>query len=224
MEAFAAGGKTVTLYPADAADAPVLVLPVYDGDGADVAQALAGRQAPPAHLAVIGGLDWGGDMTPWPCPPLSKYDAPCTGGADRCLAGLTERILPEAERRMGARPCWRGIAGYSLAGLFALYTLYRTDVFSRAASVSGSLWFLRFLEYAEAHAPAALPERVYFSLGGREARTRHPLMKTVQARTEAVERLFRARGAETVFVQNRGGHFTDPAGRTAAGIDWLLRG
>ena len=31
--------------------------------------------------------------------------------------------------------------------LFALYTLYQADVFSRAACISGSLWFPGFREY-----------------------------------------------------------------------------
>lgn len=43
MEIFTAEGKTVTLYPAARADAPVLGLPVYRGDEADVAKALTAR-------------------------------------------------------------------------------------------------------------------------------------------------------------------------------------
>ena len=66
---------------------------------------------------------------------------------------------------MPGAPRWRGIAGYSLAGLFAVYALYRTDVFARAASVSGSLWFPGFREYVFSHTPLCRPDCVYFSLG-----------------------------------------------------------
>lgn len=49
-----------------------------------------------------------------------------------------------------------GIAGYSLAGLFALYALYKTDVFTRVASMSGSLWFPGIMGI-----PAALSLEMY---------------------------------------------------------------
>ena len=43
---------------------------------------------------------------------------------------------------------YHAIAGDSMAGLFAVYALYRTQVFSRVASASGSLWYPGLLEYA----------------------------------------------------------------------------
>ena len=52
---------------------------------------------------------------------------PCTGGADDYLQLLTKEIIPTAEKEVGGVPRWRGIAGHSLAGLFALYSIYRTD-------------------------------------------------------------------------------------------------
>ena len=45
----------------------------------------------------------------------------CTGGADDYLRHLTTEIIPTAEKELAGVPSWRGIAGYSLAGLFALY-------------------------------------------------------------------------------------------------------
>ena len=52
---------------------------------------------------------------------------PYTGGADDYLQLLTKEIIPTAEKEVGGVPRWRGIAGHSLAGLFALYSIYRTD-------------------------------------------------------------------------------------------------
>ncbi|MDY2610537.1 MAG: alpha/beta hydrolase-fold protein [Oscillospiraceae bacterium] len=54
---------------------------------------------------------------------------------------LTEKLIPAAEKEINEVPRWRGIAGYSLAGLFALYAIYQTDLFSRVGSMSGSLGF-----------------------------------------------------------------------------------
>lgn len=58
-------------------------------------------------------------MTPWYMGPISKHDTPCTGGADDYLKLLLDEIMPEAEALLPGAPAWRGLAGYSLAGLFA---------------------------------------------------------------------------------------------------------
>ncbi len=78
--------------------------------------------------------------------------------------------MPEAEKELPGPPAWRGIAGYSLAGLFALYAICQTDVFSRVGCMSGSLWFPGFKEYVFSHEPKRWADCIYFSLGDREAR------------------------------------------------------
>ena len=50
---------------------------------------------------------------------------------------LIDEILPKAKELMEGEPKFTGIAGYSLAGLFAVYAMYKTDVFDRVASMSG---------------------------------------------------------------------------------------
>lgn len=76
-----------------------------------------------------------------------------TSGADGYLRLLINQIIPKAESLLQGTPAWRGIAGYSLAGLFALYSIYQTDAFSRVASVSGSLWFPGIKEYVVSRTP-----------------------------------------------------------------------
>ncbi|MBP3817591.1 MAG: hypothetical protein J6H31_04745 [Butyrivibrio sp.] len=44
------------------------------------------------NLAVISDINWDDEMSPWDCPPLSKNDIPCTGGADEYLVNLTGYI------------------------------------------------------------------------------------------------------------------------------------
>ena len=117
-----------------------------------------------------------------------------------------------------------GVGLLAAAGLFALYALYGTDVFSRAASVSGSLWFPGFREYVFSHEPKRRPDRVYFSVGDRESRTKNPVLQTVQENTEAICGYYREMGICTTFRLNPGGHHERPAQRTAAGIQWLSIG
>ena len=119
-------------------------------------------------------------------------------------------------------PRWRGIVGYSLAGLFALYSLYQTDLFSCAASVSGSLWFPGIKEYLVSHKPKRRPDCLYFSLGEKESKTRNPILKNVRQNTEAISAFYQSQGIHTVFHLNPGNHYDHAAERTAAGICWLL--
>ena len=99
----------------------------------------------------------------------------------------------------------------------------RTTMFSRAASVSGSLWYDGFPEYCGSHSPAGNVTDVYFSLGSKESRTKNPRMAKVEDSTRAIFSHMEEDGIETVFEINSGNHFQDPCGRMAKGIRWLLR-
>ncbi len=219
---FTVDGREVTLYPANSSARPLIILNTYTGDGSSVAEELLSQDAPEHNLLVIGGLDWNHDMCPWECPALSKNDAPCTGGADEYLDLLLTMILPEAKQMLSGEPTFTAITGYSLAGLFAMYALYRTDAFDRAASMSGSFWFPGFMEFVFEHEMLVKPDRLYLSLGDKEARTRHPLLKTVQLNTEAIAEHYRLQGIDVTLEMNDGNHFKEPALRSAKGIKAIL--
>lgn len=215
---FSVSGKEITLYPAMQADRPLIVLNTYTGDGESVMREVRKISAGDVNVLVIGNLDWNHDMTPWYCPPLSADDTAATGGADEYLELLLSEILPKARTLICGTPTRTCIAGYSLAGLFALYAMYRCDAFERAASISGSLWFPDFLEFAAGHDMLRKPDRIYLSLGDKEKKTRHPLLKTVQDNTEALAEHYRQLGIEVTFELNPGNHFQDAALRSAKGM------
>lgn len=147
---------------------------------------------------------------------------PCTGGADDYLRLLTEEIIPTAEKEIAGAPRWRGIAGYSLAGLFALYAIYQTDLFSCVGSMSGSLWFPGMKEYIFSHEPNLWPDCMYFSLGDKESKTRNPVLRNVRQNTEEIHAFYRGKGIDTAFQLNPGNHYNQAVERTAAGLCWLL--
>ena len=124
---------------------------------------------------------------------------------------------------LSGRPRFIGIAGYSLAGLFALYAMYRCDVFDRAASMSGSLWFPDFREFVLTHNFPKRPERIYLSLGDQEARTRNVCLRTVQDNTEKIVAHFEQLGLDVTWELNPGNHFRDAALRSAKGIKAILK-
>ena len=147
MTSFTIENKTVDVFPAAEPDRPVIYLNTYGQEGRQVFQQLQSSGCPDFNLVAISSLNWEHDMVPWDSPPISEKNAPFTGGADDYLSVLLNEILPKAETFISGTPLWKGIAGYSLAGLFAVYAIYQTDVFSRAASMSGSLWFPGIKEY-----------------------------------------------------------------------------
>lgn len=222
MTTFKVGQKTVDVFQSENPNRPVVYLNTYGREGEAVFRQISAFGDSDFTLVAISGLNWEHDMAPWDIPPISSKDTPCTGGADAYLELMLNEILPQAEKTVFGTPLWRGIAGYSLAGLFALYSIYRTDVFSRVASVSGSLWFPVFPAFVRSHTPKKSPDCIYFSLGDKEHKTRNPFLQTVRQNTEEMEDFYKQQGIATTFQLNPGNHFQDAAGRTAAGIRWIL--
>ncbi len=213
------GLPAVCLYPSRSPDRPLIVLNSFAEEGDRVAEACSGLDL---SFLIIRDLRWDDDLSPWPAPALSKKDPPFSGGADRHLSRIREEYLPEALKHIPGDPSFTAIAGYSMAGLFALYALTRCDVFSRCASMSGSLWFPGAEDYLKTTKPVRMPERIYLSLGDREAKTRHPVLRTVQDTTEHLRDHYRSLGIDTRWELNPGNHFTDPVSRTVRGIREIL--
>lgn len=221
-QTFKLDGKSATLYLGKQKESPLILLNNYSDDGESVVRAMREINTPDCNLLVVGDLNWDHDMTPWYCPPLSKNDTPCTGGADEYLDLLLTEILPKAKELIDGTPSFIGIAGYSLAGLFALYASYQCDAFDRVASMSGSLWFPDFKEYALRHEMHKRPSKLYLSLGDREAHTRNSVLMTVQRNTEELAEHYRSLGLDVTWELNPGNHFKDADLRSAKGIKAIL--
>ena len=123
MTSFIIEKKKIEVFPGIKPDSPLICLNTYGHEGGQVFQQLQSSGCPDFTLVAVSNLEWDHDMSPWAIPPISEKDTPCTGGADDYLDLLLHRILPEAEKALPGIPSWRGIAGYSLAGLFAVYAM-----------------------------------------------------------------------------------------------------
>ena len=222
MHRFSISGKTIEIYQCVEPGAPIIYLNSFSNEGQKMFEAVQAAGCPPFTLVTISDLEWNHDMVPWDSPPAFKNADPCTGGADDYLSLLTEEIIPTAEKKITGVPRWRGIAGYSLAGLFALYSIYQTDLFSRVGSMSGSLWFPGMKEYIFSHEPKRQPDHMYFSLGDKENKTRNTVLQSVRQNTEEIHAFYQSKGIDTVLQMNPGNHYNHAAERTAAGIVWML--
>ena len=197
--------------------APILYTVSEAGD----ARALfASLPAPRPTLVCIDGADWDRDLSPWPAEKVFRGGDDFSGGADVFLHTLLTQLIPAAEE--GLSPAWRAVFGYSLAGLFSLWAMTKTDAFRRCASVSGSLWFDGFADYLSAHPLLGQPTKIYLSLGDREEKAKNPRMQTVRAATEEAAQIIARQGVPCVFELNPGGHFQDVLARQRRAVLSLL--
>ena len=213
----------------DASVAPNAVEPcvpfIYMHEIQDESDAVLKRCAelgcPPFVLVAIHVPQWSNMLTPWECPGIFADDAPFAGHAKRQLEALSE-IVQKTEAQLGGHPVHRCIAGYSLAGLFATWAPFQTDLFDAVASASGSMWYPNFAEYVETGEFERPLRCAYFSLGSTEARTPSRLLRGVADGTQRVVAAFEAKGVKTVFESNPGNHFKEPDVRMAKAICWAV--
>ena len=213
----------LSFFQAKKADCPLIVFHSFSDEGEAVYQELRKQNAPECHFLSIAIHDWQREMSPWPAAALSKDAEVFSGGADAYLESLLSTILPWAGERIRGKASFMGVAGYSLAGLFALYAMYKTDVFSRVAAMSGSFWFPGMRNFCKENTMKILPEKLYLSIGDQESRTRHPILKTMQENTEELLGYFRSLGIPCQYELNPGNHFQDVNLRCARGIMELLQ-
>lgn len=162
--------------------------------------------------------DWGSKLTPWPAEALYRGEAAYEGMAQTTLTWLLEEVIPSCEQEAGIAPKARGIAGYSLAGLFSLHAFLQDSSFAAVACLSGSLWYEGWVEHMESLTPPATRRYAFLSLGSKERRASRPQLKRVQDNTERCVELLRAWGIKTDYVLNPGGHLTAITARTQAGL------
>ncbi|MBQ3956826.1 MAG: hypothetical protein II680_13135, partial [Clostridia bacterium] len=175
-----------------------------------------------AALALIPGTDWDADLSPWPAPGVFGGSSGFSGGAGKHLETLARDWIPETESALSeaGRPLVRVIAGYSLAGLFALWAAAGSDLFDASAAVSGSFWYDGFAEWFRGREISA--KFVYLSVGDKEKNARNPRMAKVEEAGEAILAGLKEKGIPAVFEKNPGGHFRDVPERMARGIDCTL--
>jgi predicted alpha/beta superfamily hydrolase len=154
-------------------------------------------------------LNWNNELSPWEADPV--FGKQRFGGKGRDLLKLVEGFLKEFREDYPSIPLI--IGGYSLAGLFALWSVYESKNFDAVASASSSLWFEGWIDYASAH--NANIKAAALGLGDLEEKTKNPLMKRVRECTEKQEELLRKQGIPVSFELYPGNHFQDPDKRMA---------
>lgn len=163
------------------------------------------------YLLAIKIDKWNDQLSPWPAPALFGKDNFGEGAKD---------TLEEILSLCADKDKTYILGGYSLAGLFALWAAYQTDVFHAVAAASPSIWFLGFVDYMKNSEIKA--DKIYLSLGDKEEKTRNPVMASVGDCIREANVLLQEKGITTVLEWNQGNHFKDSDIRTAKAFAWVL--
>lgn len=167
-------------------------------------------------------VNWNVQLSPWKADQIGKGVGPFAGQADTFIKSL-EVEISQTIIDCKLNPSAVYIVGYSLAGLFALYALYKTDIFDGAACCSGSLWYPEFTSFVEENEFKRKPSKLYLSLGDQESKVKNPVFATVEDKTKEVYEFYKAQDINVYFEMNPGNHMADVDKRVAKGIAHLLK-
>ena len=92
------GARSVVVWAPEGAcgRVPLVVMPVFRGDGSKVWRRCRELECPAFSLVSIGGVTWERDMTPWAAEPATRREAAYEGGAPAFLAELLDEVLLQA--------------------------------------------------------------------------------------------------------------------------------
>lgn len=174
-------------------------------------------------IAVISGMDWDNDLTPWAATGEPPGSPDFRGNARAFLSLLKEKVVPETERRMvipsGAE---RTLAGVSLSGLFTLWQWMIDDTFRNIISLSGSFWYDGFAEWIKSLSVPPKSGKAYFLLGDQESKTNVMAFRTVQTDTLEIVRYLHEKGIDDFFELVPGNHYQYGEQRLNRAFAWMF--
>ena len=166
--------------------------------------------------------DWNSELTPWEMSLLRGKGNFGDGAAGTLEFIKNDLILAVSEYiNIENKEIKYILGGYSLAGLFSLWSGYQTDIFEGIAAVSPSVWYKGWIEYVAAGKP--LSEKIYLSLGDTEEKTKHQILSKIGDNIRKQHEILENSGnVKTVLEWNEGNHFKNPDIRAAKGFLWVM--
>ncbi len=174
----------------------------------------------PFILVAFSVNNWNKELSPWPAPPVFGKEG-FGEGATETLAFTLDDLIPTVRTKYNIfRDIPIILGGYSLAGLFALWSAYQTNVFTAIAAASPSVWFPSFIDYAKGN--TVCTNHAYLSLGDKEEKARNPIMATVGNCIRELSAYYQSKGLDSILEWNDGNHFKDADIRTANAFIWCI--
>lgn len=156
--------------------------------------------------------NWNQDLSPW--------NAAAVFGKEEFGNGAKDTLEVLMKLCTDTNKCYY-IGGYSMAGLFALWTACQTNRFAGIAAASPSIWFPGFLKYLKQQKIQS--NCIYLSLGDKEEKTRNSVMAQVGDCIRQAYAWLNEEGIRCTLEWNPGGHFKEPDLRTARAFAWVMR-
>ncbi len=173
-------------------------------------------------LAVVICRDMKSDTIPWDATDPLDSSIKYRSSADSLIKSITERVIPTVEGDNGLEPEYRVLAGYSFGGLFAMYALFRTGIFSRVACVSSAFWYPGIEIFEDTAMMDRIPDKAYFSLKKSATVGGNPISIRAEVNTASIARACHNAGTETRLDLSGAEHYYDPLVRIGKGIAWVL--
>lgn len=174
------------------------------------------------NVAVITGMDWDNDLTPWQAAGVPSGTPDFKGDAKSFLRELQDTVIPRLEELMGIHATERNLIGVSLSGLFTLWQWMTCDTFHDIASLSGSFWYDGFTGWLSQNA-VHKNGRAYFLLGNLESKAKVPQFKSIDTDTNEVVNTLKAKGVDVTFESVPGNHYQYTVERLQKALDFLYR-
>ena len=221
-ENFVIDNKSCIGYITDAAKY-LLIQPVDEHDIEALDKEVAEIQKnteKPFSLIAFKIEDWNNELSPWEAPPAFGNKTFGSGAKDT-LEFIESRLIPTVKEKYNLDDDIKFIlGGYSLAGLFSLWSAYKSDTFSGIAAASPSVWFNGWEEFMNNN--TLLSNTIYLSLGDTEEKTKNKVMSAVGENIKKQEELLKNNNINTILEWNKGGHFSDSDIRVAKAFTWCI--
>ena len=164
--------------------------------------------------------DWNSELSPWEAPPAFGNKS-FGSGATETLEFIESRLIPTVKEKYNLDNDIKFIlGGYSLVGLFSLWSAYKSNTFLGIAAASPSVWFSGWEEFMNNNTP--LSNTIYLSLGDTEEKTKNKVMSKVGENIRNQEQLLKNDNINTILEWNKGGHFSDSDLRVAKAFTWCI--
>lgn len=167
---------------------------------------------------------WNDCLTPWPEPGEAPGCPPFAGKADEFLSLLTRDIIPKVDKAAGLSGIkYRDLMGVSLGGLFTFWQWMTCSFFRNIACLSGSFWFVGFIEWFEKQPVPQKEGKAFFLLGEEEPLSHVKAFQSVGKNTETIVKRLQDSGILTQFEWVPGNHFSRPVHRAEKALEALYQ-
>lgn len=202
-------------------DSPLIVIPSFQDCALNIKKEVEKITDKDFSLLTIYVSDWNNDLSPYEAPSTFKGTSDFKGNADSFLDYVLS-LIKKVILKENVKPIYKALTGYSMAGLFAIYTLFKTNEFIKVGSVSGSLWYPLFIKFVENNRVLQGISTFYMSLGDKEKKTSNKIMSQVETNSLIIFERIKRQFNNSKFEFNHGNHFKDEDLRIAKCIAYLL--